>query len=240
MSLTSDIIKATNPTEDLQRAIHLLFKDNMSLARCDTGSIIEAIKYCQLMGWLPGKMFKQAYFIPYGNKVQLIPGYKGLIKLAYENGYEIISETVHANDVFVAPYFDPEHGKIVDHQQAMERGEMIGAYAVALMRNGKWNANYLNLNDIWQKAQKGKSKGSKVRKPEGITLDDIRKLGGAYADFPEEMARVRAVAALMRDLDISPHLMEAVDLVDKQPEREVKQVKYQTEEDVISSMNGGV
>lgn len=111
------------------------------LARCTPESFLGALMSAAQLGLEPGPL-GEAYLVPFrdgrtGNyQVTFIPGYKGLIKLAWQSGQlaDIWAEVVYANDEF-----DYTLGleRNITHKPAKgARGEPEYVYAVAKLKDG--------------------------------------------------------------------------------------------------------
>lgn len=115
-----------------------------ALAQCDRTSLFGAVMQCAQLGLEPG-VLGEAYIVPFKGRAQLIPGYQGLIKLAYQSG-EIRSIWAYA--VRERDTFEVELGteqKVVHvplkRQNGFpapeeERGEIVGVYAGAELATG--------------------------------------------------------------------------------------------------------
>lgn len=120
-----------------------------ALAKCDVASLVGAIGQCAQMGLEPNTVLGHAYLVPFNtkrkdgngnerwvNSVQVIIGYKGLIDLARRSG-QIVSIAAHevcSNDKFELVYGLDEK---LNHTPSMgERGDVIGFYAVAKLKDG--------------------------------------------------------------------------------------------------------
>ena len=57
-----------------------------ALLECDQKTLIGAVIEAAQLGLEPDGITGHAYLVPYGKKCQLIPGYKGLIRLARQSG----------------------------------------------------------------------------------------------------------------------------------------------------------
>ena len=106
------------------------------LLDCDKVSVIDALTTCAQLGLSPSGRLGSAYLIPYGQKCQLVVGYRGMCDLAYRSG-EIISigaQVVHENDQFTAREgFDPQ----VEHERTEdEPGALRAVYCWANTRGG--------------------------------------------------------------------------------------------------------
>jgi len=106
------------------------------LLDCDRTSLFAAVMTCAQLGLEPDGILGQAYLVPFGNKVQFIPGYKGYLTLARNSG-EI--STVQAHAVHTADFFEYAYGinEKLEHRPAEgDRGEIKLFYAYALYKDG--------------------------------------------------------------------------------------------------------
>lgn len=121
------------------------------LLECEPMSVINSFMTMAQYGLMPSDVSGEAYVLPYngkdGNKAQFQLGYQGLITLFFRaGGQSIRSEIVRANDVF-----SYKNG-VITHEVDIfksneERGEPVGAYAIALI-NGHEIAKVMNKKDI--------------------------------------------------------------------------------------------
>jgi recombination protein RecT len=114
---------------------------NTDLLECDQKSFLGAMIECAQLGLEPNTTLGHAYIVPFWNgrnqrqEAQLIPGYKGLVKLAYQSGMVdgFRAHAVHAKD-----YFEYEYGlnERLIHRPHREGtpGDMVAAYAVAKIK----------------------------------------------------------------------------------------------------------
>lgn len=124
------------------------------LLECKPETLQQCIIYSITMGLLPGIM-NECYFLPFRNKGQMeatfIPGYQGLVKLAYNSGFvtRVTAHVVWSADDFD---YDPAEEKIYHRPfrgLEKDRGERIGAYCCIKNRFGeiqptvKW-AEFIN------------------------------------------------------------------------------------------------
>lgn len=104
-----------------------------AVAESNPGSFMSALLECARLGLEPGVTF---HLVPFGNEVQGIEDYTGLVELMFRAGAveSVKAEIVYTNDRFhYSTEMDrPEH--TVDWFG--DRGEMIGAYAYATLRGG--------------------------------------------------------------------------------------------------------
>jgi len=190
------------------------------LLDCDPKSLIGAIIQSAQLGLEPDGVLGHAYLIPYGNTVQFIPGYKGLIDLARRSGQvvSIGSHVVYSNEKFSLKFgFD----ETLEHEPLppSKRGDRKGVYAVARLKDGSVHFEWLWAEEVETvKAQSLK----KMKRPSGPWIDNedemwrktsIRRLA-KYLPLSVEFAKAAAVdeladagvstAELFEDLDAVP------------------------------------
>lgn len=135
--------------ERLLKVAQIAATTTPALAKCDVASLVGAIGQCAQMGLEPNTVLGHAYLVPFNtkrkdgngnerwvNSVQVIIGYKGLIDLARRSG-QIVS--IAAHEVCENDQFDLVYGldEKLTHVPSMgERGDVIGFYAVAKLKDG--------------------------------------------------------------------------------------------------------
>lgn len=126
------------------------------LLEANRGSLFKAAMVAANLGLMVDPVLGHAYLVPYGDTVQCIPGYKGLIHLARQSG-EIAS--LYSHEVYENDQFDIELGtnKRLLHKPLLtgERGKLIGVYAAwsyakAIDQAGKnaMDFEYMTIADI--------------------------------------------------------------------------------------------
>ena len=112
---------------------------NPELLDCEPATFIAAVYQCAQLGLETDGVLGQAYLVPFKNKgvkeVQLIPGYRGLMKLAYQTGEvsSIRARVVRERDKFGYGFglFERlEHEPYRGH----DAGELVAVYAVARIK----------------------------------------------------------------------------------------------------------
>ena len=184
------------------------FRKNPLLAKCDPASLFGAIVICSQMGLEPG-VFGQAWLLPFWNnnkkiyEVQLIPGYKGFIKLAKNSGEikSLEARVVYQNDKFEVSY---GHESKLVHVPNLDgdRGAMRLAYMYVEFKDGGHYFEVLTKGDI-----EGIKARSKSRNKEG-------KLVGPWVTDEEPMWRKSAIRRGANYLNLSPEMVRAVELDD--------------------------
>ncbi len=148
------------------------FSRTPKLQECDPISFLGAVIMSSQLGLEIG-LCGQAYLVPFGKKVQLIPGYQGLMDLARRSGQVtvIAAHEVKANDKFSYQY-----GLVpaLYHTPAMkDRGETIYVYAVAQLKNGASDFEVMATEDVEKIRQRAPS--SKFTSPWNTDWDEMAK-----------------------------------------------------------------
>jgi len=171
----------------IQRVVLTEVSKNPSILRCTQTSVLTSVMEACQLGLVPNSTQGLAYLVPYGTRCQLIPGYKGLIKLALQSGKvsKIWAKVVHEND-----HLEYEEGLIpkLVHKPylAGDPGKFVGAYAVAKM--------FTDPDPQFEYMGK-------------ISIDAIRKKSasggkGPWADNYEEMAKKTVIRNLTKRLPL--------------------------------------
>lgn len=104
------------------------------VATRNPGSFMAALLDCARLGLEPGDTY---HLVPFGNEVQGIPDWTGLVELVYRAGAvaSVKAEVVHANDVF--RWVPGEMDRPIHEPDWFgDRGPLVGAYAYAVMKDG--------------------------------------------------------------------------------------------------------
>jgi len=161
------------------------------LAQCSPESFMKAMMDCSSMGIEPDG--RRAHLIPYGNDVQLIVDYKGLVELVRRSGMvkSIMAQVVYSSDEF--EYTLGLSPDIVHRPAVGDRGEPIAAYAVAQLDDGAVQFEVMSVSeieDIRKRSKAGKS-------------------GPWVTDWPE-MAKKTVFRRLTKWLPLSYEVAEAI------------------------------
>jgi recombination protein RecT len=179
------------------------------LLKCDVPSLVGAIGQCAQMGLEPNTILGEAYLLPFKCKrkdvngqerwvdsVQVIVGYKGLISLARRSG-QIIS--IAAHEVCENDHFELIYGleEKLEHRPALDnRGEVIGFYAVAKLKDGGYSFDFMSTKQVNAIMAKTQSKGAY----------------GPWKDHWIEMGRKTAIRRLAKYLPLSIEFQTAAAL----------------------------
>lgn len=150
--------------ERLIRVALVAVQQTPKLLQCDRHSLYLSIMRAAQLGLEPDGILGQAYLIPFGNQVQFIPGYKGLIDLARRSGEvsNIIAKEVCANDEFKVD-FSLDMPFIHRPLLKGDRGEVTHFWALAKFKDGGFHWDYMTKQEVmairdkssgWQQAQR--------------------------------------------------------------------------------------
>ena len=203
--------------ERLLKVAQIAATTTPDLAKCDIASLVGAIGQCAQMGLEPNTVLGHAYLVPFNtkrkdasggerwvNSVQVIIGYKGLIDLARRSG-QIVS--IAAHEVCQADKFDLVYGldEKLNHTPAMgDRGEVIGFYAVAKLKDGGHCFEFMSRHQV--EAIRDGSQGYQRAKKLG------KESAHPWSAHFVEMGRKTAIRRLAKFLPLSVEFQTGVAL----------------------------
>lgn len=164
------------------------------LLNCDHASLYNAVRLCAELDLEPNAL-GHAHFVPFKQTVTFILGYKGMIELASRGGTKMDAHAVFAND-----FFDYEYGlnPNLKHKPTLgERGEFIGAYAVAWPSSGQPIFKVLSRDEIEKRKNRGGAKNN-----------------GPWATDYEAMACKTAVRAIFSLVPMTSQMERAQEIED--------------------------
>jgi recombination protein RecT len=195
--------------ERLLKVAQIAATTTPALLKCDVPSLVGAIGQCAQMGLEPNTVLGHAYLVPFNtkrkdangverwvNSVQVIIGYKGLIDLARRSG-QIVS--IAAHDVCEKDKFELVYGldEKLNHTPAMgERGEIVGFYAVAKLKDGGHCCEFMSVHQVQEIMRGTQSKGNY----------------GPWKDHFSEMGRKTVIRRLAKYLPLSIEFQTAAAL----------------------------
>ncbi|HBZ09151.1 MAG TPA: recombination protein RecT [Bacillus bacterium] len=162
------------------------------LLECNISSLMGAVMQSAQLGLEPG-LIGHCYIIPYGKEATFIIGYKGMIDLARRSGQ---IQNIYAHAVFENDEFDYAlglHPKLEHKPAGSNRGEIIGAYAVAHFKDGGYQFEYMAKEDI----EKRKSRSAAARSKHSPWATDY-----------EEMAKKTVIRHMWKYLPISVEIQQ--------------------------------
>lgn len=205
----------------LMRLAMTTIRTTPALKEADVSSLLGAVMQAAQLGLEPGLM-GHCYLLPFKNskkgitEVQFIIGYKGMIDLARRSGH---IQSIYAHAVYENDEFEYELGlePKLQHKPSMEanKGEFVGAYAVARFKDGGYQFEFMSKAEI--EKRKGRSKAANSNY-------------SPWATDYEEMAKKTVVRHMWKYLPISVELQQQV-VYDEgtAPKREIKDITPETE-----------
>lgn len=202
-----DALPRHMPPERMIRVVMTAVQRTPELMDCTQLSLAGAIVQASQLGLEPDGVLGGAYLVPFRNsktgkrEVQLIPGYRGLMDLARRSGQvkTIWADCVYERDKY--EFAKGLHPKL-EHTPANtpDRGALVAAYAVAFLRDGGEQYEWLWKCDIDKIRQRSKASSS-----------------GPWVSDYDAMARKTAIRRLCKYLPLSVELSTALTL-DEQSE----------------------
>lgn len=174
-------------------------RTNPKLLECSVPSLLGAVMQAAQLGLEPG-LIGHCYLVPFKNgktgqtDVQFIIGYKGMIDLARRSGQ---IENIYAHAVYSNDEFDYELGlePKLKHKPYMkgDRGEFIGAYAVAHFKDGGYQFEFMPKEEIEKRRKRSRAANN-----------------GPWVTDYEEMAKKTVIRHMWKYLPISIEIQQAV------------------------------
>ncbi len=169
------------------------------LRQCSQQSLLSAVLECCRLGVEPGSALGHAYLIPFKNnkkgitECQFILGYRGMIEIARRSGQivSLYSHAVYENDTFEIEL--GLHANIKHSPARGARGAFIGAYAVAHLKDGGYQMDWMSKDDIDKIRARSKASGS-----------------GPWVSDYEEMSKKTVVRRLFKMLPVSTEVQRLV------------------------------
>lgn len=165
-----------------------VLRQTPALARCTPESFLGALMTASQLGLEPGPL-GEAYLVPYGTTATFIPGYRGLIKLAWQSGQ---LRNIDAHVVYDGDDFDYEYGlnPFLRHKPTRgEAGRASEVYAVATLLNGGSAFVVMSISQVEAIRKRSKSGNN-----------------GPWVSDWEAMAKKTAIKQLIRFLPLSVEL----------------------------------
>ena len=169
-----------------------VLRQTPKLGECNPQSFLGALMTAAQCGLEPGPL-GEAYLVPYGREVTFVPGYRGLVKLAWNSNQlsSIAAHVVHENDTFEFAYgLEPT---LVHKPSLRDRGDVIAAYAVATFKHGGNAFEIMSVEDIEAIRKRSKAANS-----------------GPWVTDWAQMARKTVLKRLSKWLPLSPEFADAI------------------------------
>lgn len=174
------------------------------LTKATPESIYASLVVAAQLGLEPSSVRGECYLVPFAGKCTLMPGYRGLMKLALRSGEvrSIRARVVYQGDEFLVKYgteesivHNPALGRVV--AKGEEAPEIVAAYAIAVMANGE---TQFDVMDGWE-----------LDKHRAASMQSN---GPAWKAWPEEMYRKAPVRRLAKYLPLGEDFAKALAIDD--------------------------
>lgn len=178
--------------EAIARVVLTEVSKNPKILQCSKESILRSTMEACQMGLVPNSVQGLAHLIPYGRVCQLIPGYRGLIKLCLQSGLvrAIKTAEVHKNDQFevnLGSTWRLEHRVDITKQ----RGDIVAYYAIADLPHGTTDFEVMTKSD-----------GEAFRKRIGKDKSQV------WTDHFDEMVKKSCIRKLVKRLPMDGDRVE--------------------------------
>lgn len=132
----------------MARIATTVLRQTPALGRTTPESFMGALMTCSQLGLEPGPL-GEAYLVPYGQTCTFIPGYRGLVKLAYQSGMvtELYAEVAYERDDFTYT-LGLERDLTHKPYRGGERGAPTDVYAVAKLKGGGLAFEVMTVADV--------------------------------------------------------------------------------------------
>jgi recombination protein RecT len=225
--------------EDMVRLGLMAVSRNPKLLQCSAQSVLRALMDAADVRIRPLGTNGRGYLIPRKNKntCQLEacfdPGYRGLKDICMRSGdvVDVDAYPVYANDQFSYTLGDdPTVSHVPPQDLTVDRGALVGSYAVANMKNGKKKIEVVPKKDL-----------DKIR-------DTSPSKEGPWKTWEEEMARKSAMRRIAKWLPVDDpsleHALELANEVDKPeaalPHGDTRELENALMGDVVVTADGEV
>ena len=139
-----------NPSLNFMREIGFAIQAvqaNPYLSTLPQESILQSVYNVALTGLSLNPVLKEAYLVPFKGKCTLMPGYQGLIKIITDGGAvtNVSADIVYDKDEFeIIKGSEPQ----VIHRPKFLSSEIIGAYAIAFIKTGSIQIEFMTLKEL--------------------------------------------------------------------------------------------
>jgi len=209
--------------ERFARVATTALQNSPDLLNCDRASLFNALMKCATDSLVPDG--REAALVRFKNSVAYMPMVFGILKLVRNSGelLTIASHIVYKSDKFKIRI--DENGEHVTHEPNLigERGEMIGAYALARTKDGGVFVEFMNNKQI----------------------NDVRNVSKAKdgpwaSSFYSEMVRKTVVRRLAKRLPMSTDVETVIardnDFYDLNADKEPVKIKTISEVDNVEEV----
>ena len=213
-------------------------RQNPKLGRCNLNSLLGAVMQSAMLGLEPSSL-GHCYFVPYGQEVQFILGYKGMIELMMRSGKTtgINVEIIYENDEFDV---DLGVNRKLNHKPyylcgKKEKGEPIAVYMTVQWANGQMWFNIVGMDEVWQHKAKSKSAHSNsspwFTDEEAMIKKTAVRISAKYVPQSLEWRTLDSNIVNVDDVDESIKNIDENNFIDL-PQEDIIEIESEEEADV--------
>jgi recombination protein RecT len=196
--------------ETLVRLAVFEFSRSEFLRRCSPESIYASLILAAQIGLEPSGIRGEAYLVPFKGQCTLVPGWRGLVKLALKSR---AVRSLYSHVAYSRDFFEVRLGTSTEivHRPCLDadRGEIVAAYAVAKLENGEHDIEVMTIGELEHvRSVAANSRGGKD--------------GPAYAEWADQMYRKAPIRRIAKRLPLGDDFYVAAKL-DELHERGEKQ-----------------
>ena len=186
VSVEDALPKDFNRARFVQNSIALLNDDPDKFKEFSPAAIMAGLVRGSILGL--DFFSKECYLVPFGGKLEFMPSYTGQVKLAKKYSQrplkEIYARLIRQGDEFEEVIVNGEP-TINFKPKFLNDGDIIGAFAVAIYKDGGLQYEVMSLKELEQVRSCSKSKTSP-----------------AWSKFPGEMYKKTVIRRLCKHIDI--------------------------------------
>lgn len=199
-----------------------------ALQKCTMESIFRSGLQAVELGLEPGSAVGEGYLVPYGNQCTFIPGYRGLISLAFRSGHVL---SVKANVVYQGDKFEYEEGlqpklrHMPDFGANRDVASITYAYCVVMLQGGGMIYDVMTRTEIdnIRKRSKSGSNGPWVTDFAEMAKKTVTRRCLKYAPMSVEMSKALALEKALEEGESAIDAeFESLELDESQSEPESK------------------
>lgn len=181
------------PVDRFKRVALTAIQNTPALANADRRSLFGAFVKLAQDGLLPDG--REAAVVMFGNKAQAMPMIGGILKRIRQSGEvsRVSAHVVYDNDKFVVRYGFDEDVEHIPPPLDKPRGEPIGAYATAVLKDGSKVLEVMSLEEI-----------------EKVRAVSRSARNGPWVTWWTEMARKTVMRRLSKRLPMSTDIEEEI------------------------------
>mgnify|MGYP001813293132 CR=1 FL=1 len=147
----AEVLPSGMDPKRVMRLARMAIHKNPRIANCDPVSVIEAIMTASRLGLEIDSPVGGAHLVPFKGKCQMIPDYRGLIKLVLATGrvQKLVARPVYRGEKFQMIQGSREEIQHIPmYEGEKSDDDIVGFYAVATMVSGATTHEYASREEV--------------------------------------------------------------------------------------------